>query len=81
MDAEVLALIVRARDEASAQISKVHKEMATLAHKADVAGRAMSGFHSILAGIGMGIGMAVFTDLSSVFERLTGLLQHPPKQV
>lgn len=69
-DQEVVALVARARDEASAALAKIHKSIGDLAHQADVGGRALGGLHSVLQGVAQGIGISLFFDLQNVVSRL-----------
>ena len=74
MDAEVLALLVRAKDDASAEFKKIEHSLHTLIGKAHVAERSFGALHSVLAGIGAGIGISIFQSLESVIGRLTALI-------
>lgn len=74
MNNEVFELILKARDEASAALKSVESHLVGIAEKANLGGRALGGLHSILSGIGVGIGLSIFTDLEQTFSRLVGLI-------
>ena len=71
---DVLSLIVRARDEASAQVGKVSKALDGLGTSAAKAGKDGSMLSSVLSGIGAGVGIAGVMGVSNAVGRLTDFL-------
>lgn len=69
-DQEVVALVARARDEASAALAKIHKSIGDLATQANLGGRALGGLHSVLSGIAQGVGISIFFDLQNIISRI-----------
>lgn len=78
MDREILALLVRAKDEASDSFNRVERSLKGLHDQADKTGGRMGALGSILQGIGQGIGQGIFdliTDsVGNLAEALGGLV-------
>jgi hypothetical protein len=74
VDSEVLALLVRAKDEASANFNKIEHNLGQLISKAGVGEKVFGSLHSILQGIGVGIGIDIFQSLEGILSKITGLI-------
>lgn len=74
MSNEVLELILRARDEASAGLRNVQAQLTGIAEKARLGERAMGALHNVLTGIGQGLGIAAFFKFEEVISRLTSAI-------
>jgi biotin operon repressor len=74
MGDKTTALVFLVKDEASAAVKHLEANLNSLSNKADLGGRALHGFQSILSGIGVGIGFAAFTNLENLFSRITSAI-------
>ena len=74
MSDETLEILLKAHDDASAALNSAKANLVGLTEKVGLGSQALGAFHNILAGIGMGIGMAVFNDLQNAFSKLVGLI-------
>jgi hypothetical protein len=67
MSSEVLSLILRARDEMSAEIAKVNRELGGLSGSAGKV-------HSVLQGLGQGVGQEIFRTLQRGVQDLAAVI-------
>lgn len=71
---ETLEIILRARDEMSAQLRGVQGELGRLNDRANLAGRGIGFLKSALMGVATGIGIAAWFQLEEVFSRLASAI-------
>lgn len=74
MDKEVLALLVRAKDEASESFGKIQRSLGRVEDQASKASKSLGAFGSVLQGIGVGIGVGIFNALQDVVGRLANAI-------